>query len=308
MSLRDRLPKSVTIVEVSPRDGLQAEAKTLPTETKLALIDRLQDAGLRVVEATSFVNPKAIPQLADADEVMKRLVRRPGARYPVLVPNERGLERALAAGVDEIAVFAAASESYSRKNLNRSRDEAIEMFRPVVKRAKEARLRVRGYLSMVFADPWEGPIAKEVVVDAGRRLLELGCEELSLGDTIGAGTAAQVQDLIGAFGAAGVPPANIGVHFHDTYGQGLASVLAAMEAGVTVIDASAGGIGGSPYANSAAGNLATEDLVFMLDGLGIECGVDLKALVATSQWLGTQLGHELPGRAARALAAQHPLT
>ncbi len=303
MSLRERLPKSVTIVEVSPRDGLQAEAKTLPTETKLTLIDRLQDAGLRVVEATSFVNPKAIPQLADADDVMKRLVRRPGVRYLALVPNERGLERALAAGVDEIAVFAAASESYSRKNLNRSRDEAFEMFRPVVKRAKEARVRVRGYLSMIFADPWEGRIAKEVVVDAGQRLIELGCEELSLGDTIGKGTAAQVQDLISAFGAVGVPPAKIGVHFHDTYGQGLANVLAALETGVTVIDASAGGIGGSPYAKSAAGNLATEDLVFMLDGLGIACGVDLEMLVTTSQWLGTQLGHEMPGRAARALAA-----
>jgi len=302
VSLRERLPGRVQIVEVSPRDGLQAEARTLPTETKLALIDRLADAGLTAIEATSFVSPKAVPQLADAEAVLARLRRRPGVRYPVLVANERGLERALAAKVQEIAIFASATESYSRKNLNRSRDEAIAMLRPVARRAKDVGLRVRAYLSMVIADPWDGPTPIAIAVDVGRRLLDLGADELSLGDTIGVGTPGAVQDLIREYGHAGVPAPTLGVHFHDTYGQGLANVLAALECGVTTVDASAGGIGGSPFAKQAAGNLATEDLVWMLEGLGIPTGIDIRALAATSAWLCGELGREVPGRAARALA------
>ncbi len=302
--LRQRLPERVTIVEVAPRDGLQSEARTLPTEVKVELIARLVAAGLRVVETTSFVNPAAIPQLADADEVLRRIPRVSGVRYPVLVPNERGLERALAAGATEIAVFASASETYSRKNLNRSRDEAIALFGPVVRRAKDAGLRARGYLSMVFADPWEGPTDRAVAVDAGRRLLELGCDELSLGDTIGVGTPAHVEALVTAYREAGVAPDRLGVHFHDTYGQGLANVLTALELGVSVVDAAAGGIGGSPYAPGASGNLATEDLVWMLEGLGIPTSVDVRALAAISVWLAGLLGHDPPGRAARALSGE----
>ncbi len=299
--LRARLPHRVSIVEVAPRDGLQAEDRTLSTETKLELIDRLAAAGHSAIEATSFVSPGAVPQLADAEMVLRGLRRRPGVRYPVLVPNERGLERALAAGADEIAVFASATESYSLKNLNRSRDEAIEAYRPVVKRAKSEGKRVRAYLSMVIADPIEGPTPARVAVEQGRRLLELGADELSLGDTLGSGTPARVQELITGFLAAGAPVAALAVHFHDTYGQALANVLAALELGVTTVDASAGGIGGSPFAREAAGNLATEDLVWMLDGLGITSGVDVRALAATSAWLAEQLGRDLPGRAARAL-------
>jgi hydroxymethylglutaryl-CoA lyase len=300
--MRSRLPKRVQIVEVGPRDGLQAEERTLSTETKLLFIERLLDAGHTVIEATSFVSPKAVPQLADAEELVKRLPRREGVRYPVLVPNERGLERAIGAGATEVAVFASASESYSRKNLNRSRDDVIEGYRGVIRTAKDAHLRVRGYLSMVIADPWDGATPAAVAVDAGRRLLDLGADELSLGDTIGVGTPADVQRLIGAYREAGVDAERIGVHFHDTYGQGLANVLAALELGVVTVDASTGGIGGSPFAKQAAGNLATEDLVWMLDGFGIMTGVDVRKLAAISSWLATLLGHEMPGRVARALS------
>ncbi len=299
--LRARLPDRVRIVEVAPRDGLQAETRTLPTLTKLELIDRLGDAGHSTIEATSFVSPRAVPQLADAEMVLKGLRRRPGVRYPVLVPNERGLERALAAGADEVAVFASASESYSRNNLGRSRDDVLDGYRPVVRRAKAADLRVRAYLSMVIADPVDGPTPPIVAVEQGQRLLELGADELSLGDTLGSGTPAQVQELISGFIAAGVPAAALAVHFHDTYGQALSNVLAALELGVTTVDSSAGGIGGSPFAREAAGNLASEDLVWMLDGLGITTGVDVRALARTSAWLAEQLGRDLPGRAARAL-------
>jgi hydroxymethylglutaryl-CoA lyase len=300
---RARLPKRITIVEVSPRDGLQAEDRVLPTEVKIELLDRLADAGHSVIEATSFVHPEAVPQLADADSVMTRMRPRPGVRYPALVPNLRGLERALACDVREIAIFASASESYSLKNLNRSRDEAIEGYRPVVRRAKDAGIRVRGYLSMVVADPWDGPTPTAVVVDAGRRLLDLGCDELSLGDTIGVGTPAEVIALLAAYREAAVPVERTGLHFHDTYGQALANVLAAMAEGIVTFDASAGGIGGSPFARMAGGNLATEDLVWMCRGLGIETGVDLDKLVAASQWLGRQLRRELPAHVSRALAA-----
>jgi hydroxymethylglutaryl-CoA lyase len=288
-------------VEVAPRDGLQNEADVVPVEVKVELIERLADAGLQVVEATSFVNPKWVPQLADADEVLARLERKPGVRYPVLVPNERGLERALSAGADEVAIFASATETFSQRNLNRPRDEAIEMFRPVCERALGAGARVRGYLSMVLGDPWEGDVLPSEVVEQGLRLLELGCFELSLGDTIGVGTPGRVEALIEAFSGAGVEVSRLAVHFHDTYGQGLANVLAALQCGVSVVDASAGGLGGCPFAQSATGNLATEDLVWMLNGLGVHSGVDLQAVADASAWVCSRLNKEIPGRVARAL-------
>lgn len=302
--MSEGLPRSVRIVEVSPRDGLQGESKTLPTETKLALIDRLADAGHTVIEATSFVNPKVVPQLADAEEVLRTLQRRAGVRYPVLVPNERGLERAISAGANDIAVFASASESYARKNLNRSRDEALEGYRTVVRHAKDASLSVRGYLSMVIADPWDGPTDPRIVVESAQRLLEMGCDELSFGDTIGIGTPGEVRALLRALRDAGIASDRIALHLHDTYGQALANVLAALELGITTFDASVGGIGGSPFAKMAAGNLATEDLVWMCQGLGIETGLDVTMLAATSAWMSEQLGRELPGRVARVLSAR----
>jgi hydroxymethylglutaryl-CoA lyase len=297
----ERLPTRVLVVEVSPRDGLQAESRTLPTETKLELIERLADAGHTVIEATSFVNPKAVPQLADAEELLRALKRRSGVRYPVLVPNEKGLDRALAAGADEIAVFASASETYSRKNLNHSRDEVLEGYRAVVRRANDGKVRVRGYLSMVIADPWDGPTKPDVVVDSAKRLLAMGCDDLSLGDTSGVGTPGEVRKLLRAVIDAGIPRDRIALHLHDTYGQALANALAAIEMGITTFDASVGGIGGSPFAKMAAGNLATEDLVWMCNGLGIETGLDVQHLAATSAWMSQHLGRELPGRVARAL-------
>jgi len=298
---RVHIPKRIQVVEVGPRDGLQSEPAVLPTEAKLALLDRLAEAGHTVIEATSFVSPKAVPQLADAEELLHALERRPGVRYPVLVPNERGLERAMSAGADEIAVFASASESYSRKNLGRSRDEAIAGYRDVVRRAKDSGLRVRGYLSMVIADPWDGPTPPKIVVECAKSLLEMGCDELSLGDTSGVGTPGEVRVLLLALDAAGIDRALIALHFHDTYGQALANVLAAMDQGITTFDASVGGLGGSPFAKMAAGNLATEDLLFMCRGLGIETGVDLERIGRIGEWLAGLLGRELPGRVARAL-------
>jgi hydroxymethylglutaryl-CoA lyase len=295
------IPKRISIVEVAPRDGLQAEDRTLSTEVKLELLDRLADVGHRAIEATSFVSPKAVPQLADAEELMKRVKRRPGVRYMALVPNEIGFDRAIACGVREIAVFASASESYARKNLNRSRDEAIAAYGPVVRHAKDAGVRVRGYLSMVFADPWDGPTDPAVVCEAANRLLEFGSDELSFGDTIGVGTAGDVARLLDALRGAGIPMEKIGFHFHDTYGQALANVLAAMAEGITTFDASVGGIGGSPFAKMAGGNLATEDLVWMCKGTGVETGIDLDKIVATSRWLGEQLGRDLPAHVSKAM-------
>jgi hydroxymethylglutaryl-CoA lyase len=295
------LPDRVTIVEVGPRDGLQNEGAMVPTAVKVEFIEKLADAGLPVVEAASFVNPKWVPQLADAEEVLSKLRRRPGVRYPVLVPNEKGLERALKAGADEVAIFASATESFSQNNLNSSRDEAMEMFRPVAKRAAEEGVPVRGYLSMVLGDPWEGEVAPAQVAEQALRLVELGCFEISLGDTIGVGTAGKVQDLIAELLGAGLSAEKLAVHFHDTYGQGLANVLAALETGVRVVDSSAGGLGGCPFAKSATGNLATEDLVWMLDGLGVATGVDVKAVAQAGRWICEQLGKEPPGRAARAI-------
>jgi len=297
-------PERISIVEVAPRDGLQAEDRTLSTDAKLELLERLADAGHTAIEATSFVSPKAVPQLADAEELIKRLKPEVGVRYIALVPNATGLERALACGVREIAVFASASESYSRKNLNRSREEAIAGYGPVIKKAKDASLRVRGYLSMVIADPWDGPTPAALVADLSRRLLDFGCDEISLGDTIGVGTPGDVTALLAALRRADVPLVKTAFHFHDTYGQALANVLAAMSEGITIFDASVGGIGGSPFAKMAGGNLATEDLVWMCQGMGIETGLDLDKLVATSHWLGDQLGRELPAHVSRAMRSR----
>ncbi|MEV6980588.1 hydroxymethylglutaryl-CoA lyase [Sphaerisporangium sp. NPDC051017] len=300
----DGLPERVTIYEVGPRDGLQNEPSVVPLEIKAELVARLTAAGLTTIETTSFVHPKWVPQLADAEELLKRVERVPGVRYPVLVPNERGLDRALDLGVTDIAIFGSATETFAQRNLNRSVDGSIEMFAPVVARARENGLAVRAYLSMCFGDPWEGPVPIEQVVRNGRRLLDLGCAQLSLGDTIGVGTPGHVTALLEAFGEAGVGPERLAVHFHDTYGQALANTLSALRAGVTVVDASAGGIGGCPYAKSATGNLATEDLLWMLAGLGVETGVDLRSLVATSVWLAGELGRPSPSRVVRALAKE----
>lgn len=298
------LPGSVTIYEVGPRDGLQNESSLVPIGTKLEFIERLVAAGLRTVEATSFVSPRWVPQLADAGELFPRLPAAPGARYPVLVPNLSGLERAAQAGATSVAVFAAATETFSRRNLNRSLDEAIAMFAPVVSAAHERGMWVRTYLSMCFGDPWEGHVQVGRVVEVALRLAEQGTDELCVADTIGVATPGHVRDLLGALGDAGLDPAGLAVHFHDTYGQALSNTVAALEAGVRTVDSSAGGLGGCPFAESATGNLATEDLVWMLDGLGIETGVDLGRLVAASVWMAGRLGRPSPSRVVRALAGR----
>jgi hydroxymethylglutaryl-CoA lyase len=243
-----------------------------------------------------------VPQLADAEQLLDRLPDTPGVRYPVLVPNERGLDRARAKGVREIAIFGSATETFARRNLNRTVDESLAMFEPVVRRARAEQLGVRAYLSMCFGDPWEGDVPVERAVAVGRRLLDLGCDQLSLGDTIGVGTPGQVRALLAAFAAAGVGADRLAVHFHDTYGQALANTLAALQAGVSVVDASAGGLGGCPFAKSATGNLATEDLVWQLHGMGVHTGVDLGRLVETSVWLAGRLGRPSPSRVVQALA------
>jgi hydroxymethylglutaryl-CoA lyase len=295
------LPAQVTIWEVGARDGLQNEAAIVPLAVKLAFIERLADAGLRIIEATSMVRPEWVPQLADAADLVGQLPRRADIRYPVLVPNPKGLARAADAGVRDIAVFASATETFAAKNLNRTLQTQWDMFEPTVASAREAGMSVRGYVSMCFGDPWEGAVDPAAVVAVCRRLIDCGCSSISLGDTIGVATPGQVVDLIGRLNAAGLPPDVLAVHFHDTYGQALANTLAALQAGITTVDASAGGLGGCPYARSATGNLATEDLVWMLDGLGIETGVDLAALAATSAWMAEQLGRAPASCVVRAL-------
>ncbi|MDQ3628758.1 MAG: hydroxymethylglutaryl-CoA lyase [Actinomycetota bacterium] len=300
------LPRHVTVYEVGPRDGLQNESRSVPVEVKAEFVRRLVDAGLPIVEATSFVHPRWVPQLADAADLVAGL-RSDGlldgsVPLPVLVPNERGLDRALDAGVRHVAIFASATDAFARRNLNRGLDEQYAMFEPVVGRAVAAGVDVRAYLSMCFGDPWEGAVPVEQAVTAGRRLLDLGATQLSLGDTIGTGTPGHVAALVAAFGATGVGADRLALHVHDTYGQALSNVLAALRTGVTTFDASAGGLGGCPYAHSATGNLATEDLVWMLTGLGIEHGVDLASLVATSTWLAGHLGRPSPSRVVRAMA------
>jgi hydroxymethylglutaryl-CoA lyase len=302
------LPARVRIYEVGPRDGLQNESTVVPVETKAEFIRRLVDAGLPVVEATSFVHPKWVPQLADAAELLDLLddvlggPDAPRVPMPVLVPNERGLDRAIEKGVRHIAVFGSATETFARRNLNRGLDEQFAMFEPTVARARAAGIDVRAYVSMCFGDPWEGEVPVEQVVEVGKRLLDLGAGELSLGDTIGVGTPGHVTALLAAFNDAGLPNDRLALHFHDTYGQALSNTQAALRAGVTTFDASTGGLGGCPYAESATGNLATEDLVWMLDGLGVETGVDLPKLVSTSVWMAEQLGRPSPSRVVAALA------
>lgn len=295
----------VRIVEVGPRDGLQNEPKTVPTATKRALIERLADCGLPVVEATSFVSPKWVPQLADAGELMQTLRRRAGTRYPVLVPNVQGLERALAAGADEIAVFTAASDAFNRKNINCDITESLVRLAPVIEQARAQQIPVRGYVSCVLGCPYQGEVPVGDVVRVARALAELGCAEISLGDTIGVGTPQAARQMLSAC-AREVAMDRLAVHFHDTRGQALANVYACLDAGVRVVDASVGGLGGCPYAAGASGNLATEDLVYMLHGLGLQTGVDLDALTETALWISAQLGRapasKLAARAARLAA------
>ena len=296
------LPDRVTVYEVGPRDGLQNEKALVPVGVKVEFVQRLLAAGLPVVEATSFVHPRWVPQLADAAELMA-LLGEAGRDCPVLVPNERGLDRALELGARHVAIFGSATETFARKNLNRSLDEQFTMFEPTVRRARDAGLDVRAYVSMCFGDPWEGAVPVEQVVAVGKRLFDLGASQLSLGDTIGVGTAGHVTALVQAFVAAGLATDRLAMHFHDTSGQALANTYAALQAGITTYDASAGGLGGCPYAKSATGNLATEDLVWMLRGLGIETGVDLEQVAATSVWMAGHLGRPSPSAVVRALAS-----
>ncbi|NJQ04410.1 hydroxymethylglutaryl-CoA lyase [Streptomyces lonarensis] len=301
----DGLPARVRIHEVGPRDGLQNEQTVVPVEVKAEFVRRLAAAGLSTVEATSFVHPRWVPQLADAAELFATLTADPelrGVDLPVLVPNDRGLDRALELGARHVAVFASATESFARANLNRTVEESLAMFAPVASRAAAAGARIRGYVSMCFGDPWEGAVPVAQVVRVCRALRDMGCAEISLGDTIGVATPGQVEALLTALGTAGVAPEELAVHFHDTYGQALSNTLTALRHGVTTVDASAGGLGGCPYARSATGNLATEDLLWMLRGLGIETGVDLDRLAATSGWMATRLGRPSPSRTVRALS------
>jgi len=298
------LPTEVTIYEVGARDGLQNEKTTVPTEVKAEFVRRLLGAGLPIVEATSFVHPKWVPQLADAAELMTGLTAELGdtaRQLPVLVPNQRGLDRAVELGLRHVAVFSSATETFASKNLNRTLESQFEMFEPTIAAALAAGMDVRGYVSMCFGDPWEGAVPVEQVVAVGKRLLDLGVGQLSLGDTIGVATAGHVKALVAAFAEAGVGCERLALHFHDTYGQALTNVHAGLQAGITTFDASAGGLGGCPYAKSATGNLATEDLVWFLTGLGIEHGVDLDAVVGTSVWMAAQLGRPSPSAVVRAL-------
>jgi hydroxymethylglutaryl-CoA lyase len=293
------VPSAVRIVEVGARDGLQNEKTIIPTPTKIELIDRLSATGLRTIEATSFVSPKWVPQLADAAEVFSAIRKRPGVSYPVLVPNLQGYERARQVGAEEVAVFTAASEAFNRKNINASIDESIERFAPVLERARNDGVKVRGYVSTVLGCPYQGDVAVTDVVRVAKRMHALGCYEISLGDTIGIGTPAKARAMLRAV-AAEIPMTALAVHFHDTRGQALANILACLEEGVAVVDSSVSGTGGCPYAKGATGNVATEDVVYMLEGMSIATGVDLGALIATGLWLSGQLGRETSSRVARA--------
>ncbi len=286
------VPRSVRVVEVGPRDGLQNEKASVPTGQKIHFVQMLAEAGLPVVEATSFVSPRAIPQLSDASEVMAGLTRLPDTAYPVLVPNVKGMERALAAGVRSIAVFTAASESFTRHNINATIAESLANFRPVVAMARQEGVPVRGYISTVFGCPYEGAVDPRQALRVAQALLEMGINELSLGDTIGVATPNQVVDVISLFVNEGaIPVEQVAVHFHDTRGTALANVLAALQLGVSIVDSSAGGLGGCPYAPGAAGNLATEDLLYMLHGMGIETGVNLEKVVEATRFITPYLGH-----------------
>ncbi len=292
-------PHAVRVVEVGARDGLQNEKAIVPTATKVELIDRLSATGLRTIEATSFVSPKWVPQLADAAEVFASIDRKPGVGYPVLVPNLQGYERARAVGAEEVAVFTAASEAFNRKNINASIDESIDRFMPVIERARADGVKVRGYVSTVLGCPYQGDVPVDDVVRVAARMHALGCYEISLGDTIGIGTPAKARAMLHAV-AAVVPMSALAVHFHDTRGQALANILACLEEGVAVVDSSVSGTGGCPYAKGATGNVATEDVVYMLEGMGVATGVDLARLIETGLWLSAQLGRETSSRVARA--------
>ena len=287
--------ESVKVVEVGPRDGLQNEKVTIPTQAKIDYITALGDAGLRVIEAGAFVSPKWVPQMADTAEVYRNIPKDPGVDYPVLVPNEKGLERAIDAGVKSIAIFTAASDTFNQRNINMTIDESIMNYVPVAARARAEGIRVRGYVSTAFGCPYEGDVAPEKVLEVVARLLDLGCYEVSVGDTIGVGTPMQVQGVIGMLLQV-VPPSKLAMHFHDTRGTALANTLAAMEMGIATFDASSGGLGGCPYAPGASGNLATEDLVYMLDRMGIDTGINLDRLVRASAIIAPYLDHPLPGR------------
>jgi hydroxymethylglutaryl-CoA lyase len=297
------LPRKVRIVEVGPRDGLQNEANRVPAAAKIALIERLADAGLTAIETTAFVSPKWVPQMADNAQVMAGIRKRPGVAYPVLVPNLQGLEAAIAAGAEEIAVFGAASETFSRRNINCSIAESLERFGPVAKAARARGLRVRGYISCAAGCPYEGEVAPRAVADLAGALHDVGCYEISLGDTIGVGTPGRIKAMIEAV-AKRVPIGRLAGHYHDTYGQALANIYASLELGVKTFDSSVAGLGGCPYAKGATGNVATEDVVYMLDGLGIATGVDLEKLFRAGQFICNALGREPASRVARALAAK----
>ncbi len=298
-----KLPQRVRIVEVGPRDGLQNEKREVATAIKLELIERLADAGLPAVEATAFVSPKWVPQMADHTEVLERIRRKAGVAYPVLTPNLKGFEAARAAGAMEVAIFGAASEAFSKKNINCSITESLERFRPVADAAREAKIRVRGYISCVLGCPYEGEVKPQKVAEVAAALYGMGCYEISLGDTIGVGTPAKTQAMIEAC-AAHVPIGCLGGHYHDTYGQALANIYASMELGVATFDTSVAGLGGCPYAAGASGNVATEDVVYLLNGLGIETGIDLERVVEIGQWICGVLEREPATRAGRAIAAK----
>jgi hydroxymethylglutaryl-CoA lyase len=297
------LPKKVRIVEVGPRDGLQNEPQPVPTATKIELIDRLADCGLTAIEATAFVSPKWVPQMADAAAVMTGIRRRKGVSFPVLVPNEKGFGAALAAGATEVSVFAAASEAFSQKNINCTIKESIERFKPVLTCAKAHEVKVRGYVSCVLGCPYQGEVAPAAVADVAWALFEMGCYEISLGDTIGVGTPEKTKAMIEAV-ARRVPIKKLAGHYHDTYGMAAANIYASLQSGVNVFDAAVGGLGGCPYAKGASGNVATEDVVWLLQGLGIDCGVDLDKLVDTAQWISGQLGRPVGTKVAQAVIAR----
>jgi isopropylmalate/homocitrate/citramalate synthase len=297
------LPRKVRIVEVGPRDGLQNEAGRVPTEIKIELINRLAEAGLAVVEATAFVSPKWVPQMSDNARVLAGIRRKPGVAYPVLVPNMKGFEAARAAGAEEIAVFGAASETFSRKNINCGIAESLERFAPVVKAARAGKMRVRGYISCAAGCPYEGEVNPQAVAALAEKLYRMGCYEISLGDTIGVGTPGRIRAMIEAV-AKRIPIGRLAGHYHDTYGQALANIYASLEAGVRTFDTSVAGLGGCPYAKGATGNVATEDVVYMLDGLGIETGVDLMKVLRAGEFICRALGREPSSKVARALAAK----
>src|SRR6185295_8154618 len=298
-----KLPSKVRIVDVGPRDGLQNEKGEVPTAIKLELIERLADAGIRSVEATAFVSPKWIPQMADHTEVLERIRRRPGVSYPVLTPNLKGFEAAKAAGAAEVAVFGAASEAFSKKNINCSIAESLNRFGVVVEAARKSDIKVRGYISCVVACPYEGEVKPDKVAEVAGALYDMGCYEISLGDTIGAATPGKTQAMIQAC-LKRIPVEKLAGHYHDTYGQALANIYASMELGVATFDSSVSGLGGCPYAKGASGNVATEDVVYMLHGLGIETGIDLDKVVDTGAWISSILKRDPGSKAGRAIAAK----